>query len=143
MRALDLTFTARVQETTLALAAIVLLPLLSLRDAAVPCCFAVGVGAAILFWKAATVVCTQLGTTKPGWRVGARLAAVYLGKYVVVAAALWLLVRSSWLRPVAFTAGFVLPTIVVFLKAVALVGLPESVDEAPYYSRFRKVGRLG
>jgi hypothetical protein len=143
VRPLDGSFTARVRETSLGLAALGVLTLLSLdQPLAMVASFAAGVGLAVLLWASCEVVGGLYAERRLRGRDALRAVAYYFGKYAAAAVVLWLLHRSGWLRPLAFTGGFSLPTTVVLLKAVGWLMLPDGADPAPPYSRYRKVGRL-
>lgn len=142
-RPLDEGFTARVRETTLGLGGFTFVALLMCHDLAVPLSFACGLGIALLVWRAAEEVGGSFG--RRHWRARdiARLLAIYFGKYAVAGLALWGLVRCGGFSAPGFTGGFVVPTVVVGLKAAGWMFLSPSMDPAPVYSRDRKVGGRG
>lgn len=138
MRPLDPSFPARVRETTLGLAGIGFLVLCTLPDARIAGSFAAGVGVAVLLWWVTERL--VLGADREHWRAReiAGAAGLYLLPLAAAALYLWQSVARDWLAPVAFTVGFSLPGLVVFLKAIALGGLPHGAEPAPVYSAWRK-----
>lgn len=138
MRPLDPSFPARVRETSLGLAGILFLVLCTLPDARIAASFAAGVGLAVLLWWVTERL--VLGAGRECWRVRdiAGVVGLYLLPLAVAALYLWQAVARGWLAPVAFTVGFSLPGLVVFLKAIALGGLPQGAEPAPVYSAWRK-----
>ncbi|MCC7493651.1 MAG: hypothetical protein IT204_14950 [Fimbriimonadaceae bacterium] len=139
MQAYDVDFAPRVVRTAAVLGAAGLL-LLAGQPAALGLSFAAGLVAALLVWRGAIALVGQLQRRTWPARQVAQSVAVYLGKYLVIAALLYLLQTASRLHPPAFAAGATVPLVVVFLKAIGRSALPADCDPVPYYARNRKAG---
>lgn len=138
MRPLDDGFTTRVLQTSLALGAIALLPLLA-QPLPHPYSFLAGLGSAALIWRGAEAIGRALTPRKWRAREVAALVVIYLGKYALIGGIIWGLLKCGLLAPTTFAAGALLPTLVAFLKAIAWIRLPAGADPIPYYARTGKV----
>ncbi len=141
MRALDRQFTTRVLQTSFALGAVAALPMLA-SGLASGMSFVAGLACVALVWRGAQAVVG--GLDRQCWRArhAGGLAAVWVTKYVVCAAALWVLARTGQLAPHAFAAGATIPLAVGFLKAIGRIHLPPECDPVPYYARDRKAASV-
>lgn len=139
MRPLDIGFMDRVLGTSAGLGMLILVPLLR-GPLSEPLSFAAGLGACWLVWRG-TIKLGGALTSHPGrWRARevAGLIGLYLGKYAVVAAGIWLLDGAGLLGAVSFAAGAALPTAVAVLKTLGRLCLPPECDPVPVYARAGK-----
>lgn len=140
MRPLDSHFNDRVRETSLGLGALMFLALLGSENPYLPLSFGLGLALSLLMWRGAQLLGEALTRPPRGVLDWAKLAVVYVGRYIVAGGLLWALTRSGGFEALAFTGGFALVGLVVALKAVAWLVLPAQLDPAPIYSQDRKAG---